>query len=148
MTNIIYYYGIIFIITRIHTLFSRKTIQEVENKEILKTTLEDSLNTIKRNNLLPQFIMVCLNFLWLICGIIFTQEKTNNLVKWWLKLKNQAFNASKKPLLFFKYDRSKIFVVTETQPVNVEKYLYISWLNCYIILAEDWLKKEQIKWHL
>lgn len=76
MTNIIYYYGIIFIITRIHTLFSRKTIEEVENKEILKTTLEDSLNTIKKNNLLPQFIMVCLNFLWVICGIIFTQQKT------------------------------------------------------------------------
>lgn len=75
---------------------------------------------------------------------LFTQEKTNNLVKWWIKIKNQAFNAKQEPLLFFKYDRSKVFVVTERKPDKVEKYLYISWLNCYTMLAEEWLTKESV----
>lgn len=79
---------------------------------------------------------------------LFTQEKTNNLVKWWLKLKNQAFNSKQEPLLFFKYDRSKIFVCSEIQPQNVKKYLYISWLNCYTMLAEDWLREENVKFIL
>ena len=75
---------------------------------------------------------------------IFTQQKTNNLVKWWLKLKNQAFNSKQEPLLFYKYDRSKIFVATELKPANLDKYLYIGWLNCYTMLAEDWLKEESV----
>jgi Holliday junction resolvase len=78
---------------------------------------------------------------------LFTQEKTNNLVRWWLKIKNQAFNAKQEPLLFFKYNRSKVFVCTELKPEKLKKYLYISWLNCYTMLAEDWLKEEGIEWH-
>lgn len=75
---------------------------------------------------------------------IFTQEKTNNLVKWWTKLKHQAKNCNQKPLLFFKYDRSKVFVVTDMEPQTAKKYLYISWLSCYIILAEEWLEEERV----
>ena len=76
---------------------------------------------------------------------IFTQPKTNSLIKWRQKLCNQAKNATQEPLLFYKYDRSKVFVATEIKPVNLDKYLYIGWLNCYTMLAEDWLKEEQIK---
>lgn len=79
---------------------------------------------------------------------LFTQEKTNNLVKWWLKLKNQAFNSKQEPLLFFKYDRSKVFVCSELKPVKLKKYLYISWLDCYTMLAEDWLKEEDVEFIL
>lgn len=75
---------------------------------------------------------------------LFTQEKTNNLVKWWLKIKNQAYNSKQEPLLFFKYDRSKIFVASELKPQMLKKYLYISWLNCYTMLAEDWLTEERV----
>ncbi len=75
---------------------------------------------------------------------IFTQEKTNNLVKWWTKLKHQAKNCNQKPLLFFKYDRSKVFVVTDMEPQTAKKYLYINWLSCYIILAEEWLEEERV----
>jgi Holliday junction resolvase len=73
---------------------------------------------------------------------IFTQEKTNNLMRWWRKLLIQANGGSQEPLLFFKYNRSKIFVVTEREPLNV-KYMFISWLNCYIALAEEWLEHEE-----
>lgn len=76
---------------------------------------------------------------------IFT-SKTNNLVLWWNKLIEQATNGNQDPLLFFKYDRSKLYVCTDIKPVKTKKYLYISWLSCYIILAEDWLSNEKIDW--
>jgi Holliday junction resolvase len=76
---------------------------------------------------------------------IFT-SKTNNLVQWWTKICKQAKDTSLEPMLFFKYNRSKLFVVTEVKPVKLERYLYISWLNCYIIMAEEWLNKEKIDW--
>jgi len=76
---------------------------------------------------------------------IFTQEKTNNLIRWWTKVQAQAKQGSQEPLLFFKYNRSKVFVVTEIKPQESSKFFFISWLKCYIILADDWLKDEKIE---
>ena len=47
---------------------------------------------------------------------VLTQQKTNNLIRWWTKLKSQAKGGNQEPLLFFKYNRSPIFVVTEIVP--------------------------------
>ena len=74
---------------------------------------------------------------------IFTQPKTNNLLNWWKKLVRQAEGGGQKPLLFFKYDRSKVFVVTEVEP-TVTDYLFINFLNCYVSLADDWLANESV----
>ena len=71
---------------------------------------------------------------------IFT-NKTNYLVTWWEKLTYQASLKDQKPLLFFKYARSKIFVGTDIKPVKA-RYTYISWLDCYVLLAEEWLSEE------
>lgn len=76
---------------------------------------------------------------------MFTQEKTNNLVTWWTKVSFQAVNGGQEPLLFFKYNRSKVFAVTAIKPEHCLKYFFISWLNCYIILADEWLEKERIE---
>lgn len=76
---------------------------------------------------------------------MFTQEKTNNLIRWWTKVVLQAKNGNQEPLLFFKYNRSKVFVVTAIKPTKASKYFYVSWLKCYIILAEEWLEKEKIE---
>jgi Holliday junction resolvase len=76
---------------------------------------------------------------------VFT-SKTNNLVVWWTKLIQQATACGQEPLLFFKYNRSKVFVVTRQKPVVVEMFLYISWLKCYTMLSEEWLSKERIIW--
>ena len=76
---------------------------------------------------------------------IFT-NKTNNLNVWWSKLCIQAKQCNQEPLLIFKYNRSKLFVVTHIKPVNVEKFLYFSILNCYIMLIDDWLMKEETTW--
>jgi len=75
---------------------------------------------------------------------IFTQQKTNNLIRWWTKLVEQAEGGNQEPLLFFKYNRSPVFVCTEEKPVKVEKYLYISFLKCYTMLAESWLEEEKV----
>jgi Holliday junction resolvase len=76
---------------------------------------------------------------------VFT-NKTNNLIVWWTKLKQQAIQCNQKPLLLYRYNRSKLFVVTEEKPANVDKFLYFSWLDCYTMLAEEWLEKERIIW--
>ena len=76
---------------------------------------------------------------------VFTQPKTNNLVKWWKKIVIQAIGGDQKPLLFFKYDRSKVFVVTDKKPENTIEYLFIRFLDCYVLLAEDWLKYEKVE---
>lgn len=76
---------------------------------------------------------------------IFT-NKSNNIIKWWEKIVYQATNGNQEPLLIFKYNRSKVFVLTEIEPENVDKYMYIAWLKCYILLAKDWLEKEEVIW--
>ena len=76
---------------------------------------------------------------------IFTATKTNNLIRWWKKVVQQAYNGDQKPLLFFKYNRSKVFVVTEVKPSNKTDYMYISFLKCYICLSDEWLEVEQPK---
>jgi Holliday junction resolvase len=70
-------------------------------------------------------------------------NKSNNLVKWWDKIVLQAENQKQEPLLFFKYNRSKIFVATRQKPSNVNNYLYINSLLCYTMLSEDWLTMEK-----
>lgn len=72
--------------------------------------------------------------------------KTNDLVVWWTKLLVQAKQMRQEPLLIFKYNRSKLFVVTQTKPAVVDKYLYISTLNCYIMICDEWLNSEGITW--
>ena len=76
---------------------------------------------------------------------IFTQPKTNNLIRWWKKLLIQAEASNQDPLLFFKYNRSKIFVCTDLPPKAVEEYMHLAWLRCYIMLAEEWLTKETVE---
>ena len=75
---------------------------------------------------------------------IFTAPKTNNLIKWWKKLKEQAIGGNQEPLLFFKYNRSPVFVVTEEKPVKTLQYMQIKFLDCYVLLAEDWLDVEEM----
>ncbi len=74
---------------------------------------------------------------------VFT-NKTNYLVQWWTKIVEQADARKQEPLLFFKYARSKIFVVTTRKPEKTD-YFYISSLDCYTSLAEEWLINETVE---
>jgi Holliday junction resolvase len=75
---------------------------------------------------------------------VFT-NKTNYLLIWWEKIVKQAELKLQQPLLFFKYSRSKVFVATNIKPENT-KYMHISWLDCYVCLAEEWLENEKMEW--
>ena len=75
---------------------------------------------------------------------IFTATKTNNLIQWWAKLVRQAEGGNQLPMLFFKYNRSPVFIVAEYEPEYTD-YMYISSLNCYVSLAEDWLTMEKLE---
>ena len=75
---------------------------------------------------------------------IFTAQRTNNLIRWWKKIVQQAKGGDQEPLLFFKYNRSAIFVVTAEKPLSSEsQYMYINWLDCYVMIADDWLREEK-----
>ena len=75
---------------------------------------------------------------------IFTAPKTNNLIKWSTKLGRQAEGGNQEPLLFFKYNRSPVFVCSGEKPDWTE-FMYISKLVCWVMLAEEWLEKEKIE---
>lgn len=74
---------------------------------------------------------------------VFT-NKTNYILQWWPKLIEQAAERKQEPLLFFKYSRSKVFVGTSTEPKKC-RYNYVSWLDLYIMLAEEWLEQEGVE---
>ena len=76
---------------------------------------------------------------------MFTAPRTNNLIKWWKKLEQQAIQGDQEPLLFFKYNRSPVFVVTAEPPEKTKEYMFICFLQCFVLLAEEWLRKEQLE---
>ena len=76
---------------------------------------------------------------------IFTAPKTNNLIKWWKKVERQAEQGNQEPLLFFKYNRSPVFVVTAEPPEETKEYMFIRFLQCFVLLAEEWLNKEKVE---
>jgi len=73
-------------------------------------------------------------------------DKTSQLSKWWEQALRQGDEVDKKPLLLFKFDRSKFFVAFEQKPSSRKyKYLYYSEEMVYIAKLEDWLLHEDIK---
>ncbi len=75
---------------------------------------------------------------------VFT-NKSNNFVQWWAKTCQQAEDNKLEPLLFFKANHAQFFVSTKIKPKKLD-YMYISFLDAYICLAERWLEKEKQEW--
>jgi Holliday junction resolvase len=73
---------------------------------------------------------------------ILTALKSNMFIRWWDQTIEQAKKAGAKPALFFKYNRSKIFVAQRDGPENGLNYMYVSHLGCYVSLAHEWLLLE------
>lgn len=65
------------------------------------------------------------------------------LLEWWDQCKRQAAQISRKPLLIFKYDRSKAFVAYEDIPQYVD-HLFVSTQNrmFYVSELDKWILKE------
>ena len=73
---------------------------------------------------------------------ILTALKSNIFIRWWDQTIEQAKKAGAKPALFFKYNRSKIFVAQRDKPENGLNYMYVSHLGCYVSLAHEWILLE------
>ena len=73
---------------------------------------------------------------------ILTALKSNIFIRWWDQTIEQAKKAGAKPALFFKYNRSKIFVAQRDEPENGLNYMYVSHLGCYVSLAHEWILLE------
>ena len=74
---------------------------------------------------------------------VLTAKKSNVFIQWWNQTIEQAKKVGAKPALFFKYNRSKIFVAQKDKPENGLDYMYVSFLGCYVSLAQDWLILEK-----
>ena len=74
---------------------------------------------------------------------VLTAKKSNVFIQWWNQTVEQAKKAGAKPALFFKYNRSKIFVAQKDKPEKGLDYMYVSFLGCYVSLAQDWLILEK-----
>lgn len=76
-------------------------------------------------------------------------SKNPMLLTWWSQAERQGVQVGKDPLLFFKHNRSKIFVA---MPLAVEcssdKSMLIITESCdlQICVAEDWLQNTKINW--
>jgi hypothetical protein len=73
--------------------------------------------------------------------------KNPQLIEFWKQSVRQGQQVNKKPLLAFKFDRSKIFVAFLDMPTANYRYIFVSidGHEFYVALLEDWLVNEQPK---
>jgi Holliday junction resolvase len=74
-------------------------------------------------------------------------SKDPQLLQFWKQALRQGGQVSKKPLLIFKFDRSKLFVAFEDMPSGDYSYIFINAqdLEFYVALLEDWIVAEDPK---
>lgn len=77
---------------------------------------------------------------------VFT-HKNPILLDWWGQAVRQGIQVSKKPLLIFKHDRSKIFVAFQDLPSCSYKNVCVSIppYEFFVALLEDWIANENPK---
>lgn len=74
-------------------------------------------------------------------------HKKPQFFEWWEQAVRQGKQVKQKPLLIFKFDRSKLFVGYEDIPSGVYNYMFVNahGYEVYISLLEDWHENEQPK---
>ena len=74
-------------------------------------------------------------------------HKKPQFFEWWEQAVRQGKQVKQKPLLIFKFDRSKLFVGYEDIPSGVYNYMFVNahGYEVYISLLEDWHGNEQPK---
>ena len=74
-------------------------------------------------------------------------HKKPQFFEWWEQAVRQGNQVKQKPLLIFKFDRSKLFVGYEDIPSGVYNYMFVNahGYEVYISLLEDWYENEQPK---
>lgn len=71
--------------------------------------------------------------------------KSPQLIEFWKQSVRQGYQVNKKPLLIFKFDRSKIFSAFLDMPTTNYRYIFasIDEHEFYVSLLDDWLANEQ-----
>lgn len=74
-------------------------------------------------------------------------SKTPQLLEWWEQCERQGRQVDRKPLLLYKFDRSKCFAAFKDEPTQLFNYMLVN-INDYVFytcLLEDWLRYETPK---
>jgi Holliday junction resolvase len=73
-------------------------------------------------------------------------DKNPQISKWWEQAERQAKQVDQKPLLLFKFDRSKWFVAFQDRSNTIDyRWLHYNSDNIFIAKLEDWLTFEKPK---
>jgi hypothetical protein len=73
-------------------------------------------------------------------------SKNPQLIQFWQQAVRQGVQTNRKPLLLFKFDRSKIFAAYADIPNTVDHvFISIGEHSFYISLLEQWIKQENPK---
>jgi len=67
------------------------------------------------------------------------------LFDWWEQTIRQSEQVEKLPLLIYKFDRSKLFVGVHKKPIVTNRFIFISQINMYSLLLEDWILNEKVE---
>jgi hypothetical protein len=69
-------------------------------------------------------------------------DKDPQLITWWEQAVRQGTQVGRKPLLIFKFNRSKIFVAYQSLPMGPYRVMFIDAKGheFYVALLGDWLK--------
>lgn len=72
-------------------------------------------------------------------------SKDPQLITWWEQTLRQANQVSKKPLLIFKFNRSKMFTCFQDMPRGHYRYMFldVKGHEFYTALLEDWLTNDK-----
>lgn len=74
-------------------------------------------------------------------------DKTPQIIEWWKQTIREAAQISRKPLLIYKFDRSKIFVAFKDMPNAISDYRWVFFnidgYEFYSAKLDDWLEYEQ-----
>lgn len=74
-------------------------------------------------------------------------SKDPQLLEWWEQTIRQGKQVNRKPLLIFKFNRSKIFVAFQDMPAGPYRTMFIDAKGYafYVALLEDWLTLDKPK---
>lgn len=72
-------------------------------------------------------------------------DRNPQLLEWWKQTVREAAQISRKPLLIYKFDRSKLFVAFKDMPNSNYNFVFVSvnGLEFYTAKLEDWLRYDQ-----
>ena len=71
-------------------------------------------------------------------------NSTSPIFDWWEQTVREAGQNGNEPILIYKYDRSKFFIMTE-EIFDAPTYLYLEKLNTYVYALEPFLQEGNIK---